>query len=63
VNIADKIKLARLKRDIAAGIDDLEQGRFKTYHDPGRLASEINRSGRRRLESLRRRRAGKTQRM
>jgi hypothetical protein len=30
---AEKIKFAALKRKIAAGIEDLDQGRFKTYSD------------------------------
>jgi len=44
-------QLAALKRDIAAGIDDLEKGRYREYSDANvmQLAEEIGRSGRERL--------------
>jgi hypothetical protein len=43
--------LASLKSDIAIGIEDLERGRYRTYHDADvmRLAEEVGRSGRERL--------------
>jgi hypothetical protein len=45
-------QLAALKRDIAAGIDDLESGRFQTYSEANvmQLAEEVGRSGRERLK-------------
>ena len=41
-------QLAALKRDIAAGIDDLENGRYRTCTDSNvmQLAEDIGRSGR-----------------
>jgi len=48
-------QLAALKRDIAAGIEDLEQGRFQTYSDANvmQLAENIGRAGRERLAKTR----------
>jgi hypothetical protein len=63
MNAAEKAKFTRLKRDISAGIDDLAKGRFKTYDDSNymQLAREVSRSGRARLNALRLKVAGKTQ--
>jgi hypothetical protein len=48
----DEKKLAALKREIALGIDDLENGRFQIFTEANlkRLADEICQSGRRRLK-------------
>ncbi len=48
-------QLAALKRDIATGIDDLENGRYRTYSDANvmQLAEDIGRSGRERLAKTR----------
>ncbi|HEX4351151.1 MAG TPA: hypothetical protein VH251_12225 [Verrucomicrobiae bacterium] len=45
-------QLAALKRDIAAGVEDLENGRYQTYSDANvmQLAEEIGKSGRERLK-------------
>jgi hypothetical protein len=47
-------QLAALKRDIAAGIEDLENGRYQTYSesDAMRLAEDIGRRGRERLAKI-----------
>ena len=46
-------QLAALKRDIAAGIEDLESGRYRVYQSSAtRLAEEISRSGRKRLKQI-----------
>jgi len=44
-------QFAALKRDIAAGIDDLEHGRYRTYTEENAmtLAEEIGQSGRQRM--------------
>jgi len=44
-------QLAALKRDIARGIADLDEGRYQTYDetDAMKLAEEIGRYGKRRL--------------
>jgi hypothetical protein len=44
-------QLSALKRDIAVGIDDLENGRFQTYSEATimQLAEDIGRTGRERL--------------
>jgi hypothetical protein len=44
-------QLAALKRDIAIGIDQLEDGRYQTYDDNNvmQLAEDVGRSGRARL--------------
>ncbi len=48
-------QLAALKRDIAAGIEDLDSGRYQTYDASRskRLAGEVGRSGRKRLKDIR----------
>lgn len=45
-----------LKREIAAGIEDLEHARYHTYTDTNvlQLAEEIGKSGRERLKKSRR---------
>jgi hypothetical protein len=45
-------QLAALQREIAAGIDDLDNGRFATYAESNvmQFAEEIGRSGRKRLK-------------
>lgn len=47
-------QLAALKRDIAAGIEDLENGRYQTYStsDAMQLAEDIGRRGRERLAKI-----------
>jgi hypothetical protein len=46
-----EIKAAALKRDLAAGIKDLERGRYHAYDDTSvmLLAEAVARSGRERL--------------
>jgi len=46
-------QLAALKRDLAAGLEQLEQGRYRTYDDTNvmQLAEEVGRSGREQLKS------------
>jgi hypothetical protein len=46
-------QLAALKRDLAVGIEQLEQGRYRAYDDTNimQLAEEIGRSGREQLKS------------
>ena len=41
-------QLAALKRDIASGIDDLNNGRYQTYSDSNilQLAEDVGRAGR-----------------
>ena len=48
-------QLAALKHDIAAGIEDLEQGRFQTYTNENimQLAEDVGRTGRERLAKAR----------
>jgi hypothetical protein len=48
-------QLAALKRDIAMGIEQLEDGRYRSYddHNVMRLAEDIGRSGRARLATVR----------
>ena len=48
-------QLAALKRDIAIGLDDLENGRYRNYSDTNvmQLAEDIGRSGRERLAKTR----------
>jgi len=55
MNTVDEIKLATLKREIVAGIDDLDHGRFQTYSDANlvQLAEDVGRTGRTRLNGLR----------
>jgi len=45
-------QLAALKRDIAMGIDDLDNGRYETYtgRNMMQLAEDIGRAGRERLK-------------
>lgn len=45
-------QLAALKRDLAVGLNDLEQGRYQTYNESNvmQLAEDIDRSGRERLK-------------
>ena len=46
-------QLAALKRDIAAGIASLDNGRYQTYDDTNvmQLAEDIGRTGRERLKN------------
>lgn len=46
-------QLAALKRDLAAGIEQLEHGHYRAYDDTNvmQLAEEIGRSGREQLKS------------
>ncbi len=48
-------QLAALKKDIAEGIEDLENGRYRVYSeaDAMKLAEEIGRRGRERLSKIR----------
>ena len=48
-------QLAALKRDIAIGLDDLENGRYRNYSDSNvmQLAEDVGRSGRERLAKTR----------
>lgn len=48
-------QLAALKRDIAIGIEQLEDGRYRTYDDNNvmQLAEDVGRSGRARLTKAR----------
>ena len=48
-------QLTALKRDLAAGIEDLEQGRHRTYDDSNvmRLAEDVGKSGREQLKKNR----------
>jgi len=48
-------QLAALKHDIAIGIDDLENGRYRTYTDANvmQLAEDVGRVGRERLTKTR----------
>ena len=50
--------LAALKRDIAVGTEQLNQGRYRTYEDANvmELAEEVGRSGRKRLAKSRKHR-------
>jgi hypothetical protein len=45
-------QLAALKRDMAAGIEQLDDGRYQTYNDTNlmQLAEEVGRTGRERLK-------------
>jgi hypothetical protein len=45
-------QLAALKKDLAAGIEDLEHGRYREYDDSNvmQLAEEVEHSGRERLK-------------
>ena len=45
-------QLAALKRDLAGGLEQLDQGRYQTYDDTTvmQLADEVGRSGRQRLK-------------
>ncbi len=45
-------QLAALKRDLAAGLDQLDNGRYQTYDDTDvmQLAEDIGRAGRERLK-------------
>lgn len=45
-------QFAALKRDIAAGIDDLDRGRYRAYTEENAitLAEEIGQSGRQRMK-------------
>jgi hypothetical protein len=45
-------QLAGLKRDLAVGLEQLEQGRYRTYDDTSvmQLAEDVGRSGRERLK-------------
>ena len=55
MSAVDEIKVAALKRELAAGIEDFGQGRFQTYSDANlmQLAEDIGRFGRIRLNVLR----------
>ena len=46
-------QLAALKRDLTVGIDQLEQGRYRTYNDANvmQLAEEVGEAGRERLKN------------
>lgn len=48
-------QLAALKRDIALGLDDLDNGRYRTCTDSNvmQLAEDVGRSGRERLAKTR----------
>jgi hypothetical protein len=48
MNTVDKIKLTSLKREIAAGIEDLVHGRFQTYNVANlmELVDDVKRRGR-----------------
>jgi len=48
-------QLAALKRDLASGIEHLDEGRYQTYDDTNlmQLAEEVGRSGRERLKDKR----------
>jgi hypothetical protein len=48
-------QLAALKRDLVAGIEQLESGRYKTYDDTNvmQLAEDISRTGRERFKKQR----------
>ena len=48
-------QLAALKQDIAIGIEQLENGRYRTYDDSNvmQLAEDVGRSGRARLTKAR----------
>lgn len=48
-------QLAALKRDLAIGIEQLEDGRYRTYDDNNvmQLAEDVGRSGRARLAKAR----------
>lgn len=50
-------QLAALKRDIAAGVEDLENGRYQIYaeSDAMRLAEDVARKDRERLGKIRKR--------
>jgi toxin ParE1/3/4 len=53
---AQEQKLAQLKRDIRAGVDDIQQGRYKTYTTEAELeslAAEITGRGEERLKQMR----------
>jgi len=45
-------QLTALKRALAVGLEDLEQGRYRTYDDSNlmQLAEEVGRTGRERLK-------------
>jgi hypothetical protein len=47
-----KRQLAALKREIAAGIDELEHGKYRTYTNSSlmQLAEDVARSGRKRMK-------------
>ena len=61
---ADEIKVAALKRELAAGVDDLDHGRFQSYSDANlmHLADDVGQTGRIRLNGLRLKVAAKVQR-
>ena len=48
-------QLAALKRDLALGIEQLEQGRYRTFDDANlmQLAEQVSKSGRERLKANR----------
>jgi hypothetical protein len=50
-----EIKHVALKHELAAGVRDLDEGRFQTYNDDSlmKLADDIGRFGRIRLNGLR----------
>jgi hypothetical protein len=52
MSTVDEIKVAALKRELAAGVDDLDHGRFQTYSDANlvQLADDVGRTGRIRLK-------------
>jgi hypothetical protein len=46
-------QLAALKRDLAAGLEQLDSGRYRTYDDTNvmQLAEDVGRAGRERLDA------------
>jgi len=46
-----RIRLEELRREVQKGIDDMREGRFKTYNSPEELAEEIIRRGMEKLKA------------
>ncbi|TAK94639.1 MAG: hypothetical protein EPO07_16410 [Verrucomicrobia bacterium] len=63
MSTVDKIKVAVLKRKLAAGVNDLDHGSFQTYSDANlmQLADDVGRTGRIRLNGLHLKVAAKVQ--
>jgi len=63
MHTVDEVKIAALKHEIAAGIEDFTHGRFQVYNETNlmQLADDISRSGRIRLHALRLKVAAKVQ--